>query len=102
MLFLSWLAADGIDDEQTDGIAATEAIKKLDNFAKRETPFFLAVGFYRPHTPFVAPKKYFDLYDQEKIEIPQVSSEYLETLPLPAVKSIRAKKKNENYGEVFT
>ena len=89
---LSWLAADGKDDEQTDGIAATEAIKKLDNFAKRETPFFLAVGFYRPHTPFVAPKKYFDLYDQEKIEIPQVSSEYLETLPLPAVKSIRAKK----------
>jgi arylsulfatase A-like enzyme len=42
---LSWLAADGKDDEQTDGIAATEAIKKLDNFAKRETPFFFSSRF---------------------------------------------------------
>ena len=89
---LSWLSADGKDDEQTDGIAASEAIKKLDDFANRDIPFFLAVGFFRPHTPFVAPKKYFDLYDQEKIEIPEISVDYLETLPKPAVKSIRAKK----------
>ena len=89
---LSWLSADGKDDEQTDGIAASEAIKKLDDFANRDTPFFLAVGFFRPHTPFVAPKKYFDLYDQEKIEIPEISVDYLATLPEPAVKSIRAKK----------
>ena len=90
---LSWLAADGKDDEQTDGIAASEAIKKLDGFASRDTPFFLAVGFFRPHTPFVAPKKYFDLYDRKKIEIPEISSDYLATIPEPAVKSIRAKKK---------
>ena len=93
---LSWLAADGKDDEQTDGIAASEAIKKLDDFANRDTPFFLAVGFFRPHTPFVAPKKYFNLYDQEKIEIPEISSEYIATLPEPAVKSIRAKKNQLN------
>ena len=89
---LSWLAADGKDEEQTDGIAASEAIKKLDNFAISDTPFFLAVGFFRPHTPFVAPKKYFDLYDQDKIVIPEISNDYLGTLPEPAVKSIRAKK----------
>ncbi|MAJ98301.1 MAG: DUF4976 domain-containing protein [Flavobacteriales bacterium TMED288] len=93
---LSWLAADGKDEEQTDGIGASEAIKKLDDFAMNNTPFFLTVGFFRPHTPFVAPKKYFDLYDREKIEIPKISSDYLATLPEPAVKSIRAKKNQLN------
>ena len=93
---LSWLAADGSDEEQTDGIGSSEAIKKLDQFAVSETPFFLAVGFFRPHTPFVAPKKYFDIYERKKIEIPESSSEYLATLPEPAAKSIRAKKNQLN------
>ena len=93
---LSWLAADGTDEEQTDGIGVGEAMKKLDNFAKTNTPFFLAVGFFRPHTPFVAPKRYFDLYNQEEIEIPEISSDYLSTLPDPAVKSIRVKKNQLN------
>ena len=93
---LSWLAADGDDDEQTDGIGANEAIKKLDDFSKSNTPFFLAVGFFRPHTPFFAPKKYFDLYKRDAIEIPESSSEYLKTLPVPAAKSIRAKKSQLN------
>ena len=96
---LSWLAADGNDNEQTDGIAATEAIKKLDNFVGKDIPFFLAVGFFRPHTPFVAPKKYFDLYNREQIDIPEISSDYLTTLPDPAVKSIRAKKNQINLGK---
>ncbi len=93
---LSWLSAEGTDNEQTDGIATTEAIKKLDNFANSQTPFFLALGFFRPHTPFVAPKKYYDLYDQQKIEIPEISSDYLSTLPEPAVKSIRSQKNQLN------
>ena len=48
--------------------------------------------WFKAHTPFVAPKKYFDLYDQDKIVIPEISNDYLGTLPEPAVKSIRAKK----------
>jgi arylsulfatase A-like enzyme len=81
---LSWLAAEGTDEEQTDGIVATEAIKQIEKYAETEEPFFLAVGFYKPHTPYVAPKKYFDLYPRESIRIPRVPENYLETLPLPA------------------
>ena len=54
---LSWLAADSTDEEQTDGIAATEADEVLKQFAADDTSFFLAIGLYRPHTPYVATKK---------------------------------------------
>jgi len=81
---LSWLAADGADEEQTDGMVATEAIRLMREYAQEDAPFFLAVGFYRPHTPYVAPKKYFGLYDKAAIKVPEVPEGYLQTLPEPA------------------
>ena len=70
---VSWLADDGTDAEHTDGIAAIEAVKLLERFKRSKESFFLAVGFYRPHTPYVAPKRYFDMYPVERIELPKLS-----------------------------
>lgn len=64
---LSWLAAEGADAEQTDGKIAAQAKEFLQQ--KHEKPFFLAVGFFRPHTPYVSPKSYFELYPKDKIEL---------------------------------
>ena len=91
---LSWLAAEGTDKEQTDGIGASEAIEQLESFSKSGQNFFLAVGMYRPHTPFVAPKKYFDMYNRDSIKISYdgSSEEYLKTIPKAAANSIRWKK----------
>lgn len=72
---LSWLADEGSDAEQTDGIGAAEAVRLLERFGKSGRPFFLAVGFYRPHTPYVAPRKYFDLYPLDAIKLPALSAD---------------------------
>ncbi len=97
---LSWLAAEGTDDEQTDGIAAIEADRVLKRFAKNKTPFFLAVGLYRPHTPYVAPRKYFDMYSRDQIKVPTVPEGYLDTIPEPARKSITRKKQHDLKPEI--
>ncbi|KAA5543258.1 sulfatase [Roseiconus nitratireducens] len=93
---LSWFAAEGDDQEQTDGIAADHAIERLEHHAGTGEPFFLAVGLYRPHTPYVAPTKYFDLYPIDEINVPTVPDGYLETLPKPAAQSITRKKEQVN------
>lgn len=70
---LSWLASEGNDRDMTDGKIADQAVKMLEDRkagAEAGKPFFLAVGFFRPHTPYVAPKvPYFGYYPAEKVPV---------------------------------
>jgi len=72
---------DGPDDVYFDGKLANKAVETLDKLAKSEQPFLLAVGFTKPHLPFNAPKKYWDLYDAEQFVLPESA------LPIDAPKS---------------
>lgn len=64
-------AADVPDNKYGDGMIADEAVKRLVAAKQKpEEPFFLAVGFLKPHLPFVAPKKYWDLYDPSSFKLP--------------------------------
>jgi iduronate 2-sulfatase len=96
---LSWLADEGTDEEQTDGKVAIESIRLMKELAAEDKPFFIGVGFYKPHTPYVAPKKYFDMYNLEEIEVPRVPEDYHSTLPAPAIKSLTRKKDQNNLPE---
>jgi uncharacterized sulfatase len=66
---LAWHESEGKDDEFTDSLVADEAIRMLEK--SKEKPFFLGVGFYRPHVPWIVPKKYFELYPLERISLPR-------------------------------
>jgi arylsulfatase A-like enzyme len=61
--------ADVPDNTFQDGKVAEFAIERLREFSKKQQPFFLAVGFIKPHLPFVSPKKYWDLYDPKEIQL---------------------------------
>ncbi len=96
---LSWLAANGTDEEQTDGMIADAAVAELQRYHREDRPFFLAVGLFRPHTPYVAPKKYFDMYPIDQIVVPEVPEGYDKTIPEPALKSVRRKKEQINLAD---
>jgi iduronate 2-sulfatase len=79
---LSYYASPAQDEEHTDGMVATETIKLIEQ--NRTRPFFIAAGFYRPHCPYIAPKKYFDLYSLDRIPVSEYSELLLSQSPTAA------------------
>jgi iduronate 2-sulfatase len=64
-------AADVADNVYPDGQVAEEAIKRINAASQKpDQPFFIAVGFVKPHLPFCAPKKYWDMYDPSTFYLP--------------------------------
>ena len=57
------------DNAYVDGATADAGIEFLDSLSKSDKPFFLALGFKKPHLPFVAPKKYWDMYNREEMKV---------------------------------
>jgi uncharacterized sulfatase len=80
---LPWTETTGTDDDLVDGNFAKTAIDWLERRDKSK-PFFLAVGFHRPHLPLVAPAKYFDLYPFESIPLPPEPADDVADIPSPA------------------
>jgi choline-sulfatase len=65
---LAYYASPAADADHTDGKVAAETIALLEKHKDR--PFFIGAGFYRPHCPFIAPQKYFDMYPLDRIPMP--------------------------------
>lgn len=77
-------AADEPDDSYPDGQIATQAIETLQRLKSAATPFFLGLGFLKPHLPFTCPRKYWDLYPPQTIRLPD-NNHPPRSVPAPAL-----------------
>lgn len=80
------------DNAYPDGQIADKTIQDLEQLKERDQPFFLACGFLKPHLPFYAPKKYWDLYEADEIDL--ADNQYT---PLHAPKSLRGSTEIDSY-----
>lgn len=87
---LSWYASPKSDEHHTDGLMADDAEWVLERCAKRQDrPFFLAVGFFRPHTPYVSPEKYFELHPEKEMPVVEGIEEDQKDIPDAALLSYK-------------
>lgn len=95
----SWAVLKSADEETPDGIVARRAVKLMEQAVSAQRPFFLGVGFRRPHSPYAAPKRYFDWYPLERIPLPAPGPEHLRQI-LPAAINHDPPEKPLGEGEV--
>jgi arylsulfatase A-like enzyme len=82
-----WAKAPESDEQMPDHEAANWAVDQLRK--KHDKPFFLMVGFLRPHNPWYVPEKWWDLYDREKITLPPYKKDDLDDIPKAGLKNIK-------------
>ena len=82
---MAWWDPVSKDEEHTDGMVASWVIEQIKR--KQDEPFFLAAGFFNPHCPYVAPRRYFDMYPLDQISIPDLNEakEDLKDVPPMAI-----------------
>lgn len=92
---LSWYASPNSDEKHTDAMMARDAVWLLEHFARNEErPFFLSVGFFRPHTPFAAPEDpYFGYHSLDEIQLVDGVEEDWADIPAPALATRRPEEK---------
>jgi uncharacterized sulfatase len=77
----------GKGEEHTDGKVATQAIQLLEKH--KDKPFFLSVGFYKPHCPWITPGGYFEKYSLDTMKLPDLAPNYRDSVPAPALASTK-------------
>ena len=78
---MAWWDPVSKDEEHTDGMVASKIVDLINK--KKDQPFFLAAGFFNPHCPYVAPKKYFDMYPLDQITIPDLEEAKADLADVP-------------------
>ncbi len=87
---LSWFASPRPDSQHTDGMNAADAQWVLERCAKqKDRPFFLALGFFRPHTPYVSPDSYFKMYPSDQLPVVTGVAEDQKDIPPAALQSYK-------------
>ena len=71
----AWDVLKTPDEQMPDGVFARKSVEWLEEMASAGKPFFLATGFRRPHAPYAAPQKYFDLYPPDCMPLPRTGAE---------------------------
>lgn len=76
---LSWTKTNNADSEEPDGRTALRIVELMEQ--NKDRPFFLGAGFHKPHLPWIAPKKYFDMYPPDKIQLPATPGNDRDDIP---------------------
>ena len=95
----AWEAADVHDTMYYDG-AQNELVKKtLTKLSESDTPFFMGLGYFRPHLPFAVPKKYWDLYDKDEMPL-SANPEIPKNAPIQTMNSMYELRHYDGFGHI--